>query len=158
MHMNGAGPINNFKIRLEIYPSGEFSENRCSTDAQSVIGELVNNVLKDFGMGNSGKGDHAVFSAEVCTKPLLKRRRLSRLFSWAGRGICVSCSADNGDGRRLENDNEWFKKVFIPKIRNRLEKGIDKAILHEFDDCVGTSPRVSLELEQTESLPDITCA
>jgi hypothetical protein len=156
----GAGPDNHFVVQVDITSRSGSTFEACSPELQKSIGALLNVVLDDFGFGKSGKGDRAVFAAEVCEVPSSKRRRLAQSFSWAGSGLCKSCGADNRDGRMLETseDKTWFPKTYAPELKKKLEMGIAKSLpTNNTKECLGASPSVTVNIQLVTSQPQINC-
>jgi hypothetical protein len=160
----GAGPDNYFMIRIDITPRGGANLGSCSSELQKSLGALINVVLDDFGFGEAGIGDNAVFSADVCEVPTLSGRRLPGGFSWSGGGVCKSCGADNGDGRRLNKDEEdkdddetWFPEIYAPKLKKMLKKGISKSLPSSSSSCLGSSPNVNVNIQHVTVKPGMSC-
>jgi hypothetical protein len=157
----GAGPENHFTVQIEITPRGGENITKCSSDLQKSIGALISVVLDDYGFGEAGNGDSAVFSADICEVPslTLNRRRLARRFSWSGGGTCTSCRADNKDGRKLgdKDDATWFPKTYAPELKKKLTKAISKALPSTSRSCLGSSPIVNVNIQQVPAKPAMTC-
>jgi hypothetical protein len=159
----GAGPDNHFTVRIDITPRGGSNFGVCPSELQKSIGALINVVLDDFGFGKAGKGDNAVFSAEVCEAPNIDGRRLQVRFTWSGGGVCRSCGIDNGDGRLLESgddddkDKVWFSKTYVPELKKKLAKGIAKSLPSSSHSCLGSSPDVNVIIQQVNVKPEVNC-
>jgi hypothetical protein len=162
---SGAGPDNHFTVRIDITPRGGSNSGICSSELQKSIGALINVVLDDFGFGKAGRGDNAVFSAEVCEAPNIDGRRLQTRFTWSGSGVCRSCGVDNGDGRLLESgdddgdddDEIWFTETYVPELTKKLTKGIAKSLPSTSHSCLGSSPDVNVIIQQVNVKPEVIC-
>ena len=79
----------------------------CPLAEQNMLGNDINAILLEYGVGDAGVDTGAIFLAGVCTVPTItNRRRLGSVatgFLWTGVGGCRkgTCNPDNSDQRML---------------------------------------------------------
>ena len=82
------GNVDLFDVTVMIR-SGGSGIGSCRLADQVLLGNDRNNILVNYGIGEAGAGDKAVFLAGVCSTPLKPaRRRLYARFLWLGVGGC----------------------------------------------------------------------
>ena len=59
--------IDYFEIEIAIHPSG--SRGHCELADTVMLGNDINRILWDYGLGPSGRDDRAIFVAGVCNEP-----------------------------------------------------------------------------------------
>jgi hypothetical protein len=127
----GGGPVYYFNVDIQLTPQGGYDTSSCTEWDQSLIGNDINSLLLDYGVGDAGQGDNTAFLAEVCAVPATGRRRLGAIgFLWTGGGTCRLCTQDNFDKRQLQSyDPNWFHNIFAPNLANLLVNNIVGAIV-----------------------------
>ena len=98
------GVVEFFDIAVHITPTQSLSTS-CRLADQILLGNDINVILLNYGVGDAGAYDDAAYIAGVCTAPTqTTRRRLAITgFVWKGIGGCRPgmCSTDNADYRML---------------------------------------------------------
>jgi hypothetical protein len=150
----GGGPVNYFNVEIKLTPQGGFDTSSCTAWKKTLIGDDINKLLLDYGVGSAGQGDNAVFLADVCEMPVTtNRRKLGAIgFLWTGGGTCRSCSGDNRDKRHLQNyDPNWFRNIYAPSLANVLRNAIVQTVVGNHVDCLGNGPQVLVNIVQVSS-------
>ena len=150
----GGGPLNYFRLDIQFQPQPSVDLTKCTLELQQRIGVDLNALLLNYGIGQQGVGDNAVYLASVCTKPstLNNRRRLALYgFVWKGGGSCRQCPGDNRDSRRLLRrlyDPNWFRNIYIPEMQNTLRNPIVQTIVPGHRTCLGEGPQVFVTITE----------
>lgn len=151
------GPVYYFNVDIQLTPQGGYDTSSCTEWDQSLIGDDINSLLLDYGIGDAGQGDNTAFLAEVCALPGTERRKLAAIgFLWTGGGTCRLCTRDNFDKRELQNyDPNWFHNVFAPNLANLLVNNIVGSIVGNHVNCLGNGPQVVVNIVQVGSSNDV---
>jgi hypothetical protein len=100
------GQVDYFDISVQLTPQVDWNVT-CPLADQIMLGHDINAILLNYGVGDSGVNDSAIFMAGVCTVPITttnrRRLRIAGSFIWKGIGGCraTMCRPDNGDKRML---------------------------------------------------------
>lgn len=90
-----------FDLSIAITPT---SHQTCSQADQNFLGNAINLLLLDYGVGKAGDRDDVLFLAKVCAEPSTHRRQLYLRrgggYIWDGAGACRGCPGERYDGRR----------------------------------------------------------
>jgi hypothetical protein len=137
--------IDFFEITIKTVPS---TINACPLADQVLLGNNINNILVQYGIGENGKYDNSVFLAGVCSTPSTSTRRILRArgYIWLGFGGCakVMCTGDNEDGMRLQLT--WFYSTFKPKMEATLSNAIIQEIAPNFKACLEEHPSIEVTI------------
>ena len=150
----GGGPINYFNVEFQLTPQGGYDTSSCTPWKKTLIGDDINKILLEYGIGTAGKGDNAAYLAEVCEMPVsTNRRKLAAIgFLWTGGGTCRKCSNDNFDKRLLQSyDPNWFINIYAPSMANTLRNAIVNSFVGKHVDCLGNGPQVVVNVVQVSS-------
>lgn len=167
------GEVDFFDISVSITPSQSFSQF-CRLADQILLGNDINSILLNYGVGDAGAFDDAAYVAGVCIAPAqtTRRRLVTTGFVWKGIGGCRPgmCSFDNSDIRLLNTGSEagqanggqngdvseWFTNTFKPEMEATL-----KVAFGELEDlhlkCVGKNPVIDV-IVNGASLAEIASA
>lgn len=143
----GGGPINYFQLTIDFIAQGGADTSACEESQKKELGEDINRLLLDYGMGEAGAEDDIVHLAEVCVEPenIALRRKLRRLgYTYRGGGSCRYCGGDNGDGGRSLQlyDPNWFENIYAPELENTLRNAITNTVARKHKICLGNGPQV----------------
>ena len=150
----GGGPVNYFNVEINLVAQGGYDTSSCTAWKKTLIGNDINTLLLDYGIGRAGQGDNAVFLAEVCEMPVTTNGRNLRAigFLWTGGGTCRSCAGDNRDKRHLQNyDPNWFRNIYAPSLANVLRNAIVQTVVGKHVSCLGNGPQVLVNIVQVSS-------
>lgn len=172
----GPSQIYYFEVEIRLVP--DENTGICNIADQVLLGNEINQLLYEYGLGQAGADDDAVFHAGVCPQPTTSgRRRKLRLrsngFIWRGGGGCRYCLWDDFDHRNLQQgvlkngllnkfgankDSEnWFTETFAPEMEPTLENAIRDQILPNRTNCLGIDPVIDVTLIEV-SLKDLDLA
>lgn len=154
-----AGPdeLYYFEVYIRLTPSDD--SGVCNVADQLLLGNDINQLLLDHGIGDAGTDDDAIFLAGICPQPttgatterreLLLPLRMFR-FIWSGGGGCRFCLPEsNTDARRnLRQLNDWFPNMFVPQTTATLEAALSTTVIPDHTSCLGSSPTIEVELVQ----------
>ena len=155
------GDIDYFDIAVQLTPQlGQ--QGLCPLAEQNMLGNDINAILLEYGVGDAGVDTGAIFLAGVCTVPTItNRRRLSSLatgFLWTGVGGCRkgTCKADNSDQRMLAGTRSgdgdrylagtWFSNTFKPQLEATLEKAFATELVAKYTGCLGSNPGIAVSV------------
>ena len=150
----GGGPLHYFRLEIQFQPQPSVDLTECTLSLQESIGVDLNALLLDFGIGEQGIGDDAVYLASVCEEPstFRNRRRLALYgFIWKGGGACRQCPGDGVDARRLIRrlyDPNWFGNIYIPEMQNTLRNAVTHMIVPGHPTCLGEGPQVFVTITE----------
>jgi hypothetical protein len=153
------GKVNYFDITVQLTPQlGQ--HGICPLAEQNMLGNDINAILLEYGVGDAGVDTGAIFLAGVCTVPTItNRRRLSSLatgFLWTGVGGCRkgTCKADNSDQRMLAGvgsidshrdlASSWFLDTFKPQLEATLEQAFATDLVPKYTACLGSDPGIAV--------------
>lgn len=147
-----------FEVFIRLIPSPEVS-SVCNVADQLMLGNDLNQLLIDHGVGDAGADDDAVFLAGICPQPTTttaaeRRRELKGLslwgdvrFNWSGGGGCRFCLPETDtDARRQLSD--WFTNTFVPQKTETLVEALTTTIIPDHSNCLGSIPKIDIELVQ----------
>jgi hypothetical protein len=158
-----AGAIRYFSIEFLFISGADFNASECTESMLGELGDDVNDLLLDYGIGEAGKADNATFLAEVCPPVPATRRRLQTRFLWktGGGGICRLCGNGDGDHRRRLGlgSLSWFNKIFLPNLHLELRNATLETIVGNYVPCLGIEPDVQVDLKVSTKaeLAGISC-
>ena len=155
------GSVDYFDIAVQLTPRlGQ--QGLCPLAEQNMLGNDINAILLEYGVGDAGVDTGAIFLAGVCTVPTItNRRRLSSLatgFLWTGVGGCRkgTCRPDNSDQRMLatvesiDSDrylaSTWFSDTFKPQLEATLEKAFATELVAKYTGCLGSNPGIAVSV------------
>jgi len=137
--------IDLFDITVAIVPQ---STQSCPLADQVFLGNAINLLLLDHGIGDAGLDDGALYLAGVCPEPTsTRRRKLQRGYIWNGGGGCTSCGGDDGDDRRSLSTSAWFTSQFKPQLESTVATAIAVELVPEHEDCLGTNPTIQVTVD-----------
>jgi len=159
--VNDKGQIEYFDIEISI--KANTAPTNCDHADAIMMGNDINIILRNNGIGEAGVNDNAIYRAGVCPKPqVVNRRRLliaQKSFVFLGGGSCRFCPVDNWDARRSllsftsssgatttdrrELASVWFNTVFRPNLEKSVEDAIKSDIVPRYPGCLGTNPTIS---------------
>lgn len=157
--------VDYFDIEISMHPTTAITN--CQLADTVVLGHDINRLLWDYGVGESGENDGAIFVAVVCPKPTSGRRRQlgSALqpsgFIYPGIGGCRNyCHPDDNDARHLlvvddedfkddsqqsrELTSAWFENTFKPQLENQMLAAITNDIVPQHQGCLGLNPTINV--------------
>jgi hypothetical protein len=155
------GQVDYFDISVKITPKTGWN-GTCALADQIMLGHDINAILLNYGVGDAGVNDGAIFIAGVCAVPTAttNRRRLqlrgSTGFLWTGVGGCrvKMCNPDNGDKRVLTRDrladghrdlvSAWFTNTFKPQLEATLEAAFATELVPRHRGCLGYNPAIDV--------------
>lgn len=138
-----------FEVIIRLVPAA--NTGVCLLADQVMLGHDINLLLLDYGVGNAGADDEAIFMAGVCVEPHTSVRRHLRWWGgyiWKGGGGCRGCFRDDADSRRLQVGSvtgggtiaDWFSNEYAPWLETTLENAIIQTIAPQYTDCLGSAP------------------
>lgn len=147
-----------FEVQIRLVPDAT-NTDVCNVADQVLLGNDLNTLLFNYGVGEAGADDEAVFEAGVCPQPTTatnRRLKTHNGFFWKGGGGCRFCLWDDRDGRR--NLANWFTDTFAPMMETTLENAILTDIAQNHTSCLGDSPSIDVDLLQVSKQDlDLTC-
>jgi len=161
-----------FEVSFRIVPD-ETQVDICNVADQVLLGNDLNQLLLEYGIGEAGPDDNAIYRAGVCPQPMTTARRrsllVSKAFIYLGGGGCRFCLVDSSDKRKLlrsfssgrelvvQGDAAWFAQVFAPQTKATLENAIKLEIAPNHQSCLGITPSVEVTIHEV-SLADLNLA
>ena len=170
------GGVDFFDITVRITTTQSFSTS-CRLADQILLGDDINVILLNYGVGDAGAYDDAAYIAGVCTVPTQStRRRLATTgFLWKGVGGCRPgmCKPDNADARMLTTIrgasevngghrglvSTWFTDTFKPQMEATLEAAFAEELVPLHTGCLGTEPVIDVIITGStlEELAAVKC-
>lgn len=155
------GKIHLFEVHVSLKAEIGYDLSGCTSTKKQQLGDAINGLLIDYGVGTPGAGDNGAFVAEVCNDPDRRRRLNGVSFTFNGGGKCRFCNQDNFDARRLDSssdDDNWFANAYMPAMETMLVNTLQNSIVGNHVACLGSTPdNVAVNLKEIYVEPITDC-